>query len=352
VKLRIRGGIAVELRKMQLIGRGSFSVTLPPDWVKEYKLKPSDQITITREDDGSLRLVPGIIREEKEELKTTINADNYKDPGLLARLIVASYICGFDSIEVVSKHTISENYRREIGDAVNILMGLGIIESTSNRVVLQSMIDPAKFPLKPLLKRLCALASSMYKDAMRALNDKDSSLATSVIQRENEVNKIYALLQRQVAASTFDKNVLKKIDLKGTPDLVHHIMILPRIKSMVENVLEIAKTQLAFGKNVVPDVDLQKIIQLGEMTHEIFFNAVEAFFNNDVVLANQTVKSILGVEEVEVELISKLGPRIKDPDAGKRLNYIIRVMRRIAVQGKSIAEVTIIGSVFHKIDLL
>jgi phosphate uptake regulator len=342
----------MELRKMQLVGRASFSITLPPDWVKEYKLKPSDQITITREEDGSLRLVPGIIREEKEELKTIINADSYKDPGLLARLIVASYICGFDLIEVVSKHPISENHRKEIGDAVNNLIGLGIIESTSNRVVLQSMIDPAKFPLKPLLKRLCELASSMYKDAMRALNDRDSSLSTSVIQRENEVNKIYALLQRQVATSTFDKNVLKKIGLKGTPDLVHHIMILPRIKSMVENVLEIAKTQLAFGKNVVLDVDLQKIIQLGEMTHGIFFNAVEAFFINDVVLANRIVRSILDVEEVEVELISKLGARIKNPDAEKRLNYIIRVMRRIAVQGKSIAEVTIIGSVLHKIDLL
>jgi phosphate uptake regulator len=59
----------------------------------------------------------------------------------------------------------------------------------------------------------------MYEDAMRALNDKDSSLATSVIQRKNEFDKIYALLQRQIAASTLDKTVLKKIGLKGTPDI-------------------------------------------------------------------------------------------------------------------------------------
>jgi phosphate uptake regulator len=341
----------VELRKMQLIGRGSFSVTLPPDWVKENKLKPSDQITITREDDRSLRLVPGIIREEKEELKTTIDAGHYKDPGLLARLIVAAYIRGFDSIEVVSKHPISETHRKEIRDAIGSLMGLGIVESTSNRVVLQSMIDPAKFPIKPLLKRLCGLASSMYEDAMRALNDKDSSLAASVIQRENEINKVYGLLQRQLAASAFDKTVLKKIGLRGTPDLAGHTAILPRIKSMAENAVDIANNQMALGQKEISDSDLQKIIRLGKMAHEIFSNAVEAFLNEDVVLANKTVESISHFEEKDEEFLNKLIPRIEDPDMGKRLSYIIRDLRRISGFGKSIAEAAIIHSVSHKSNL-
>jgi phosphate uptake regulator len=351
VKLRIREGIAVELRKMQLIGRGSFSITLPPDWVKENKLKPSDQITITREDDGSLRLVPGIIREEKEELKTTIDAGRYKDPGLLARLIVAAYIRGFDSIEVVSKHPISENHRKEIKDVIGSLMGLGIVESTSNRVMLQSMIDPAKFPTKPLLKRLCGLASSMYEDAMRALNDKDSSLATSVIQRENEVNKVYALLQRQLAAAAFDKTVLKKIELRGTPDLGAHVAILPRIKSIAENAVDIANNQMALGQKEISDSDLQKIIRLGKMTHEIFSNAVEAFFNEDAVLANRTLESIPHFEETTDELISYVITRIKDHDVRRLLTYIVRDLRRISGFGKSIAEVAITGFVFHKSNL-
>jgi phosphate uptake regulator len=59
----------VEIRKVQLVGRASYSVTLPPDWIKEYKIKPSDQLTITREEDGSLRLAPGIISEERKEIK-------------------------------------------------------------------------------------------------------------------------------------------------------------------------------------------------------------------------------------------------------------------------------------------
>jgi phosphate uptake regulator len=338
----------VELRKVQLVGRASFSVTLPPDWIKENKIKPSDQVTITREEDGSLRLAPGIIREEKKEVKIKIDADRYKEPGLLARLIVAAYIRGCDSIEVLSKHPISENHRRDINDATDGLMGMGIVESASNRIMLQSVVDPAKFPIKPLLKRLCALASSIYEDAMRALNDKDSSLATSVIEREKEVNKIYALLQRQIAASAFDKTVLKKIELRGTPDIAAHTAVLPRIKSIAENAVDIAVNQLAIGQKEVDDSDLQKIIRLGKMTHEIFSNAFEAFFNEDVVLANRTLESIPHFEETTNELISKVVAQIKNHDVKMLSSYIVRDLHRISEYGESIAQVAIISFLFHK----
>ena len=337
----------MELRKLQRLGR-TYSVSLPPNWIKECKLKPSDQITITREEDGSLRLVPGIITGEKEELKTTIDVDCYKDQGVLARLIVAAYIRGSDIIEIVSKHRISETHRKEIQGVIGSLLGLGIVESTSNRIMLQSVVDSAKFPIKPLLKRLCGLASSVYEDAIRALNDGDSSLAAGVIQRENWINKIYVLLQRQLAAAAFDKTVLKKIELKGVPDMTLYASILPRIKSITENALDIANNQLAIGQKEVGDSDLQKIIRLGKMAHEIISNACDAFFNEDVALANRTIASICTFEEATDELINKLSARTKDPDLGKHLSYILRDLRRISGYGKSIAEVAIIGSVFYK----
>jgi phosphate uptake regulator len=345
-------GIVVELRKLQVVGSASFSVTLPPDWIKENKLKPSDQISITKEDDGSLRLLPGIIHEEEKEVKIKIDADRCKDPGLLKRLIIGGYNRGCDSIEIVSKHTISENHRREINDATDGLMGMGIVESTSNRVMLQSVIDPSKFPFRPLLKRLYELVSSMYGDALQALNDKNPSLATNVIQRENEVDRIYWLAGRQIAAAAYDKTVLKKIDLKGVPDLALHIAILPRIWSVTNYAVDIANNQLALGKNVVNDADLRKVVQLGKMSHEIFSNACEAFFKEDIVLANRTVEALSPFEEMREELITNFGPRIfKDGQVGLHLINIIRGLNRIARYGKFIAEITIDYSTAEKSNL-
>jgi phosphate uptake regulator len=201
----------MELRKMQLVGRASFSVTLPPDWVKQNKLNPSDQISITREDDGSLRLTPQAMPAEKE-VKITIDAEQCKHTGLLKRLIIGGYNRGCDSIEIVSERAISENHWKEIHEASDSLMGMGIVESTSNHVILQSMVDASKFPLKPLLKRFCGLVTSLYEDALQAVKDNNYSLATDVINRENEVNKIYWLMGRQTVAAAYDKKSLIRLN--------------------------------------------------------------------------------------------------------------------------------------------
>jgi phosphate uptake regulator len=342
--------VVMELRKMQVVGRASFSVTLPPDWVKENKLNPSDQINITREDDGSLRLIPGTMPEEKE-VKITIDADKCKYPGLLNRLIIGGYNRGCDSIEIVSEHTISENHWKEIHEATDSLMGMGIVESTSNHVILQSMVDASKFPMKPLLKRFCEVVTSMYEDALQALKDNDSSLATDIINRENEVNKIYWLMGRQSVAAAYDKNVLKKIELKGTPDLTLHVVIFPRMKSVADYAVNIANNLLALGKNEISDADLQKIIRFGRAVHELFSNSCEAFFKRDVILANKVVESFKPLDKMKDELLIDLGSRIKNARSAMHIMTITRDLRGIAYYGSFIAEVTIQNSTAEKTNL-
>jgi phosphate uptake regulator len=341
----------VEIRKVQLVGRASFSVTLPPDWIKENKIKPSDQVTITREEDGSLRLAPGIVRSEEKEVKITIDADRCKDPGMIMRLIIGGYNRGCDSIEIVSKNKISENHGREINDATGGLMGMGIVESTSNRVMLQSMVDASKFPVRPLLKRFYEITFSMVQDALRALNDKNRSLATSVVQRENEVNKIYWLMVRQIVTAMFDRNVLKKIGLTGMPDVGRHLVIFPRIRAVADYAVDIADNQLSSGENGASDADLQKIIRLGNLAHKIFSNACESFFKVDVVLANNAVESFKPLDKMKDELFIDFCSRIKDSHLAMHLSNIIRDLRGIAAYGKFIAEVTIDNSTYEKSNL-
>jgi len=228
---------------------------------------------------------------------------------------------------------------------------MGIVESTSNRVMLQSMVDASKFPVGPLLKRLYNLVSSMQEDTMKALKDKNPSLAANVIQRENEVNKIYSLTRRQLVAASIDKSVLKKIGLKGPSDLTYHVVALPRIKFLANYAVDIANNQLAFEKNVVNDFDLQKMVRLGDTAYEMFSNACEAFFKGDVFLAIKSMKSIDNFEESKEELRKKLVLHIKDTEPRLRLSDIIRDLTGVARYAMEIAQITMAKSVAEKSNL-
>jgi len=337
----------VELRKLQHVGQASFSITLPPKWIKENKLKPSDQITVTQEEDGSLRLVPGIISERKE-FKITINADRCKEPGLLRRLIVGGYVRGCDLVEVVSKHGIRQGHKDEIERAVDGLLGLGTMKSASDHITIQSLIDHSKFPIKPLLKRLCDLASSMNEGAMQALKDRDASLAADIIHWENEANKIYWLAMRQLEAAIHDKSLLKKVGLDGVRDPAYYRTVAIGVERTADYAEDIAKNLLALGKKEISDADLQKVIQLGKLAHETTSNALEAFFKGDIVLANSTMEAVDHFEKKKEELNRELGPRITDAQVGMCLLTIIRDLHAIAECGKLIAEITIDNSITEK----
>jgi len=337
----------MESRKLQLVGRASFSVTLPPNWIKENKLKPGDQVTLTQGDDGSLRLVPGVVHERKE-FKATIDADRCKQPGLIQRLVVGGYIRGCDLIEVVSKHRIRRDQKDEIQGTVNSLLGLGIMEVTSNRVAIQSLVDHSKFPIRPLLKRLCGLASSMHEDAMQALKDKDLSLAADITHRENEANKIYWLAIRQLVAATYDKSLLQKIGLEGDPNLFAYRAVAVRLESIADCAEDIAKSLLALGKKEISDAELQKVIKLSELAYKAYKNACEAFFKEKMVLADSAVRIVDNFEDSMGKLVKEVRARVEDIHVGTCLMAIIRNLCTIAECGKRIAEITINKSIIKE----
>jgi len=87
------------------------------------------------------------------------------------------------------------------------------------------------------------------------------------------------------------------------------------------------------------------------MAHKSFSNACDAFFNVDVMLANDAVESFKPLGEMKDELLKDLCPRIKHADLAMRYSNIIRDFRGIAAHAKFIAEVTIDQSTTEKSNL-
>ena len=72
-------------RRLQVVGRASFSISLPKSWVLRVGLKPGDVLEISEGVDGSLRLSPPEARLRRSFCR--LNADLCRDPEQLGAFL-------------------------------------------------------------------------------------------------------------------------------------------------------------------------------------------------------------------------------------------------------------------------
>ncbi|MDI6690692.1 MAG: phosphate uptake regulator PhoU [Candidatus Bathyarchaeota archaeon] len=181
----------MESRKVQKVGYSTMTVSLPSEWVKQNNIKLGDLIFLMPERDGTLKILPSEIAQKEEAEEYIINADACDEKGMLERIIVGSYILGRDVIRVTSSSRIRKAHVDEIRRIVRKLIGLGILEETPNNILLQCSVDPAKFKLNMLIRRLSLIASTIFSEAMQAFLEKNYSLANEAISRPPQFYELF-----------------------------------------------------------------------------------------------------------------------------------------------------------------
>ena len=205
----------MEARKVQRVGYSTLTVSLPRGWVGDVKLKAGDIVSIKREDDGSLKLIPGTERKREEVKNVVVNTDLCNSPNLLTRVITGNYILGHDTIQVVAKDELKKVHLEEIRATTQRLTGLSIVEQTLKQITLQSFVDPTRFPIYGLMRRLHIIISSMLDASIKALVERRPELAAEVTHMEEESDRIYWLIVRQLLLAIRDRSAGSKMGIES-----------------------------------------------------------------------------------------------------------------------------------------
>src|SRR2546428_3074641 len=206
--------LMMEARKVQKVGYSTLIVSLPKDWVEEVGLKQGDIVTFRRESDGGITVYPGLTKE-RESFRYIIDADLCDSPNLLTRIITANYLTGHDTIQIVSKKELSSRHLEEVRGVSRRLTGLGIVEQNLKSVTLQSFVDPTKFPIYGLMRRLQIILSSMLEQAVKSVVEGRVALADEVLHMEEEADRIYWMIIRQLLLAVLDRRGGKEGGIQG-----------------------------------------------------------------------------------------------------------------------------------------
>lgn len=182
----------METRKVQRTGKSTFIVSLPKVWAVKNDIQPGSLIYITQSDNGALVLSPD--RSERDLATRLEIGDKVGDP--LVRDIIGCYVSGYRTMEVTSAHMTADQ-KRDIHQIVQKLIGPEILEETVNKVLIQDLIDPEELQSERALRRIKTVVRSMIQDALSALLTNDREMAADVIQRDDDVDRLYLLVSRQ-----------------------------------------------------------------------------------------------------------------------------------------------------------
>ncbi|MEM3715883.1 MAG: phosphate uptake regulator PhoU [Candidatus Bathyarchaeia archaeon] len=299
----------MESRKLQKVGRSTITVSLPNKWIKENGIKPGDLVFILPEKDGTLKIVPSqSMRQEEIEEEYVINADACDERGMLERIIVGGYILGRNVIRITSSSRIEKEHIDEVRRIVRKLIGLGILEETPNNILLQCSLDPTKFKIDMLVRRLTLVVSTILSESMQALLENDEDLAKEAIAREEEADTIYYLSTRLLIHAQRRPDMAEQMGITDIVFIPALRLILQSLELIGDYSEDIAKKVLALKtyRGRTSEDAIKRIYELGEAVQTVFQKAIDCIFTGDIRLANSVLEMKNAIKGEAERLMSEL----------------------------------------------
>ncbi|MFC7202463.1 PhoU domain-containing protein [Haloferax namakaokahaiae] len=322
----------VETRKVQVTGGSTYTVSIPKGWATENGISAGSEVEFYPEGD-SLFLTP---RTEEERTEGTLEITNLEGDEL-TRAVMTMYVSGFDIISLESSR-ISTDQRRTIREATQSLVGLEVLEETRDRVVIRDLLDSSELSIHNAVTRMRLIAMSMLEDAISALAELDEDMARDVIQRDDDVDRLWMVVSRIFRATLRTPKAAEEL---GLPREVcfDYQSAARQLERIGDHATKIAHLTLNFEQPVSEEI-IEAIEDLFAEAQTVVNGGMDALFADDSAeatrLANESRESVQVIDE-RARAIDEL-LRDLDPARAQLLGLIVDSVSRAADYGGNIAE--------------
>jgi len=322
----------METRKVQVTGGSTYTVSLPKEWATANDVSAGSIVEFHSEQD-LLLLSP---RSEEGRVEGTLDISGMAEDGELRRAVMTMYVSGFDVIRLETTR-ITAAQRRVIRAATQGLVGLEVIEETSERVVLRDLLDSSELSVHNAVTRMRLVSLTMLEDAVEALLEDDDDLARDVMERDDDVDRLWYMVSR--VFRTVLRNPTAATEIGFPRDTCFDFQSSARqLERIADHATKIA--ELALELDEVPENAADPLRALLAEASEIPEMAMEALLTDDPEEATELATSArTRIDEVDArsrELDTEI--RELDPGTAQGLGLVVDSLSRTADYGGNIAE--------------
>lgn len=327
----------MDIRRVQLTGGSSYIITLPKDWITTYHIKKNDALGIHIQPDGSLLLTPKMTQEQLQKIKN-FDVSRIAKPIYLLQQLIGAYIAGFTTLRISSPTRLPIAVQNVIRSFTQLAIGPEVIEETEQSVVLKDLLNPTEMPFDQTIKRMNVMVKRMHEDVMRALQEKDKTLAADVISRDNDVDRLHWFVARQYNILLQNASLAGKMNI--TIETASTCFLISRIIERIgDHIVRISETIPNLIDHTLDKKIMSKIVAAGSLSLDIFNKSISSFFKKDINASNENIESVLTLESV-CEEINTLALQQKGIIA-LSVGYVVESIRRTGEYSEDISETVI-----------
>ncbi|MHA1269655.1 MAG: PhoU domain-containing protein [Candidatus Helarchaeota archaeon] len=333
-----------EIRKIQITGGSTYLISLPKKWVEKIKLSAGAQVAIFESDiyEGCLIINPQYADTEKLK-EITINIEE-KEGFDLSREIIANYLAGYDLISVQSKENISPSQREEVKKTTQKLVGIEIVEESSKAIKVQCLISPIALPLEKTIDRIFLIVSQMLKDAIHSIITNDVKLANNIIDRDEEVNRLYFLCVRQLRSSIQDANIARLSKITPLRCLDYRV-IAKAIENAGDHIVEMIRIYLntiVAQKVELPTNVKNQISEIADMVYNMMAKVKKVMESHSMKLALEIIGNDKSNLKIKADRLKRLLNTEKNPEWALSVDSILDLLLKISdIAGVDIADLVV-----------
>ncbi len=331
----------MESRKVQKVGTSTLTISLPKPWVEKFGVKQGDQVFL-EEEGAFLKVTPAAAASRRKgSPEYVIDADLCDEPGILHRVIVGNYVLGRERLVVKATGRLRSDHLAETRDAARRLMGMGIIEETASRITLQCSIEPTKYPVDTLIKRLYNLSSTMLDESVEALVSRDRRLAEDALHREDDADMMYWLLVRLLLSAQVDDSLLEQLGLRNRLEIAGYRLIAKELETVADYGEDIARNviELIERDTEVPSPLIKALRDLAEGVRDVYSKGIGGLLSRDLKLANSAIVAREEMKRKETKFMRLLFAEVEEPTTLLNFRNIVDGIQRMADYGLSIAVI-------------
>ena len=335
-KSKASGG---ETRRVQLTGGSTLVVSLPSNWARSVGLKAKDEVFMVPQTDMSLLVVPGTRVEKAPQRTIEINSSSNEEE--ILRSFIAYYTAGYDVIGLKFKAHLPELRSKLKAHIRDKLIGVEIVEETTEGILAQCLHGHVDLPLKKALSRMAIITNSMEFDAVKSLSDGDLELAVEIIDRDDEVDRFYHFITRQLNLAVHNRVMIQEIGLSTAQDCLNYRLVVKSVERIADHAAQIAASEVLINRRKIPPSLSEHFQKLSRQVDEVYDSALRALHSNSGKIANETILKLNQVQKEEEYATEELISSRLDNKAVISLRLALESLRRIAEYSVDICEIVV-----------